>query len=385
MKRLRKQIRESFFNPVLHLLPILLFLVMDEFFGLSVAWKVSFPVAAILLIYIYYVCNQLFTWHVIFTLVFIAVTLTAGILYIFPLSVQFQHVFYEVIVIVFLLTFIIFRPRIQRLISKISSSRIPMSNNFNEMYRVIWAFVILLSAYVVANIFLILSNTQNYALFQRFIQYVYLSILAFLVFYEIMRVLIVRASLIREEWWPIVNDKGKIVGSVQNLVSLQDEKIYMHPVIRVVLIDHNLILLQKRTMKSNVFAGLWDTAITNHLKMGETVDQCIEHTAHDRYGLINFEYMYLSNYMIELHNEKNYAFLFVSCNHQNIKPNSSYIEQVKWWTRQQIEENIETGIFSDSFKLEFEIMKRSGLLESFECNCDCRIKDIVFGQHGSMH
>ena len=55
MQKLRKQIKESFFNPILHLLPLLIFLVVEDFYGMSMGFKISFPIALGLLIYIYFV------------------------------------------------------------------------------------------------------------------------------------------------------------------------------------------------------------------------------------------------------------------------------------------------------------------------------------------
>ena len=73
MEKLRKQIRESFFNPVLHFLPLLVFLIVDEFSGMNLAWKISFPTALVLLTYIYFAYKRLFTWHLVFTFLFVAV------------------------------------------------------------------------------------------------------------------------------------------------------------------------------------------------------------------------------------------------------------------------------------------------------------------------
>ena len=86
MEKLRKQIRESFFNPILHFLPLILFLVIDDFWGMSVAWKISFPIALILLVYVYYVYHRIFTWHLIFTVVYLLVSATANLASLLPVA-----------------------------------------------------------------------------------------------------------------------------------------------------------------------------------------------------------------------------------------------------------------------------------------------------------
>ena len=379
MKKLRKQIRESFFNPVLHLLPLLLFLVLDEFFGMGIAWKISFPVALILVVYVFYKYNRILIWHLIFTSLFVVISLIAGLEYLFPINPHLHKIFYEIVVMSFLLFFIAFRTQIQRVILKVISKLIPMSNNFNELYRFIWALFLILTAYISLDLLAEFSFSKNTALYLQLSQYGYLGALAFLIAFEILRVHIVRADLLKEEWWPIVSDQGKIIGSVQHQTSLNDENKYKHPVVRVLIIDKGLILMQKRSTENLVLGGLWDTAISNHMKMEENIDQCIERTALERYALDNFRYMYLSTYSLETLNEYHYAFLFVSCQQMEIKPNLAFIDQTKWWTQQQIEQNLNAGIFTDNFVVEYDLLKRSGLLESSRCECDCRLKEAIYG------
>ncbi len=378
MNKLRKQIRESFFNPVFQLLPILVFLVVDELFGMSIAWKIAFPVAMILLVYVFYVYNRIFTWHLIFTSIFILISLIAGVEYFFPISAHFHQILYEVVVLCFLLVFIVFRKPIQRIISKVISRLIPMTNNFNELYRFLYILLVVLIVYVSSVVLLRLGKSKDMNLYLHLTQYIYIGLLVFLIIYEILRVLIIRADLMKEEWWPIVSEQGKIIGSINHLTSLNDSNKYRHPIVRAMLIENGLILMQKRSAENLITPGLWDTAISNHVIVEETIDQCIERTANDRYGISNFKHMYLANYSIEVENEYQYAFLFVSCQQMHIKPNVAMIDQTKWWTQRQIEENLNSGIFTENFKVEYDLLKRSGLLETEKCECECRLKDTVY-------
>jgi isopentenyldiphosphate isomerase len=378
MNKLRKQIRESFFNPVLHLFPILIFLIIDELFGMNIAWKVSFPVAIALLIYVFYVYNRIFTWHLIFTSVFLVITIIAGVEYLFPITADIHQILYEIVVICFLIIFLSFRNQIEKISSSVISRLTPMTNNFEEMYRFSYILFLVLLFYVSANTLIRFKHGTNVMYQLQISQYIYICVLSFLIFYEGLRVKIVRADLLNEEWWPIVNDNGKIIGSIQHLTSLHDEKKYKHPIVRVVLIEDGMILLQKRSAENVVFPGKWDSTLSNHVIMEETVDQSIERTVKQRYGVENFKYVYLANYTLEVSNEYHYAFLFVSHQHIDLKPNAKYIDCMKWWTQQQIEQNLNAGIFTDNFIVEYDLIKRSGLLDSGKCECDCRLKDTIY-------
>jgi isopentenyldiphosphate isomerase len=379
MQKLRKQIKESFFNPVLHLLPLLVFLVVDDFFGMNMGWEISLPIALGLLIYVYFVYNRIFTWHLIFTVFYIVVSLIAWIETTLPVQLVKKDLIYEIVVLLGLLVFLIFRKKIQKIITGIISYLIPMTNNFNELYRVIWALFIVLFVYVSA--FLVVdSSIKNDTIYLLLLQYLYVGVLIFLAIYEILRVQFIRVKLNKEEWWPIVSKQGKIIGSIQHLTSLNDKKKYRHPVVHVLLIDKSMVLLKKREFNDPESPDLWDSSISNHVKMGETIEKCVERSAEEKYGINNFRFMYLSNYSVDGKNEKQYAFLFVSCLQAEYKLNPATFEQTKWWTQRQIEDNIKDGIFSENFKMEFDLLQRSGLLENGKCECNCKMRDIIYQQ-----
>ncbi len=383
MQALRKQIKESFFNPILHLFPLLIFLVVDDFFRMNMAWKVSSPIALGLLIYVYFAHNRIFIWHLLFTLMFIAVSIIAFSETLLPVRLVNDALIYEVVILLFIFVLILFRKNVQKTATRIIPNLIPMTNNFNELYRVIWVLFAVLSFYVFT--FLIIHIVvKKDALYLQLLQNLYVCILTFLTLYEILRVQIVRAKLVKEEWWPIVNDQGKIIGSIQHLTSLNDEKKYMHPVVRVILIDRSMILLKKRSFDDPESPDLWNTAISNHVRVGETIEKCVERSAEEEYGLNNFRFMYLSNYIVEGEKEKQYAFLFVSCLQADYKLNPDIPEQTKWWTQRQIEDNIKDGIFSENFKIEFDLLKRSGLLETGKCECACKLREVIYQQTSAV-
>ena len=379
MQKLRKQIKESFFNPILHLLPLLIFLVVEDFYGMSMGFKISFPIALGLLIYIYFVYNRIFTWHLIFTGLFVAVSLLAILETLLPFKLVDDALIYEVVVLLNLFAFLIFRKQIQKGISGFISYLIPMTNNFNELYRVVWVLFSVLLLYISAFTF-IKAAIQNNVPCLQILQYVYVGILVFFSIYEILRVQIIRSKLLKEEWWPIVSNQGKIIGSIQHFTSLNDEKKYMHPVVHVLLIDRGMVLLKKRYSDDPESPDMWDSSISNHVKMGETIEKCVERSAEEKYALNNFRFMYLSNYTVEGKNEKQYAFLFVSCLQTEYKLNPIPQEKTKWWTQRQIEDNLQAGIFSENFKLEYDLLERSGLLESGKCECNCRMRDVIYQQ-----
>lgn len=377
MKRLRKQINETFFNPVIHFLPLIVFMVVNDFWDLKTAWVATLPVIFVLFLYIYFFYRKIVQWFVFSVFVVFVVGSVISFFPVEKLPSRIGDVALESAVLIFFILSLIFRKPVETMLNQRKSKLPPMVNNLNEMFRMLWMLGAVIFIYIHAYLVTASLQVSNLDYTLRFIHDAYLVLFLFVVFYELIRVTLIRVKLFREEWWPILNEKGKMIGSIHNKTSLSDPTKYIHPIIRVMLIENNRIFLQKRSQQDLVYPGYWDTALSNHVKVNETVEQCISRTANERYGIKELKPIFLSNYMHETDVEYHYAFLFVACKLPDLEHNKEYIDHAKWWTVQQIEDNLTTDIFTDNFLSEFELVKRSGLLESGKCECDCRLKEAV--------
>lgn len=377
MKRLRKQINETFFNPVIHFLPLIVFMVVNDFWDLKTAWVATLPVIFVLFLYIFFFYRKIVQWFVFSVFVVFVVGSVISFFPVEKLPSRIGDVALESAVLIFFILSLIFRSYIEAMLNRRKSKLPPMVNNLNEMFRMLWMLGAVIFIYIHAYLVTASLQVSNLDYTLKFIHDAYLVLFLFVVFYELIRVTLIRVKLFREEWWPILNEKGKMIGSIHNKTSLSDPTKYIHPIIRVMLIENNRIFLQKRSQQDLVYPGYWDTALSNHVKVNETVEQCISRTANERYGIKELKPIFLSNYMHETDVEYHYAFLFVACKLPDLEHNKEYIDHAKWWTVQQIEDNLTTDIFTDNFLSEFELVKRSGLLESGKCECDCRLKEAV--------
>ena len=377
MKRLRKQINETFFNPVIHFLPLIVFMVVNDFWDLKTAWIATLPVIFILFLYIYFFYRKIVQWFVFSVFVVFVVGSVISFFPVEKLPSRIGDVALESAVLIFFILSLIFRSYIEAMLNRRKSKLPPMVNNLNEMFRMLWMLGAVIFIYIHAYLLTASLQVSNLDYTLKFIHDAYLVLFLFVVFYELIRVTLIRVKLFREEWWPILNEKGKMIGSIHNKTSLSDPTKYIHPIIRVMLIEDNRIFLQKRCQQDLVYPGYWDTALSNHVKVNETVEQCISRTANERYGIKDLKPIFLSNYMHETDFEYHYAFLFVACKLPELEHNKDYIDHAKWWTVQQIEDNLSTDIFTENFLSEFELVKRSGLLDTGRCDCECRLKETI--------
>ncbi len=377
MKLETEKIKESFFNPILHFLPLLIFLVVDDFFGINAAWSVSIPASLMVLLYVYYFHTRVFPWHINFTLMFIGLSLVVYGSTLIGLPLFVIHVSDELIFFLFLLSLIFLRPTFEKVALAVMPKRMPMTNNFDELFRVVKVLVIIIVAYTFVFLGMEVFGITDLIRVTT-LNSIYVGVIIAYVVYELIRVQMIRLELLKEVWWPIVNEQGAIVGNVHSQISLSDKEKFMHPVVRLHIIDKGMIFLQKRHDNDPFFPGMWDAAIFDHIRTGETLEACFARNFEHEYGLKNPKYMHLSKYSLELTAEKQYAFLNVSCQLCDVVRYKCGSEKTKWWTKKQIEENLDAGIFSKNFLLEYDLLLRSGLLEGGICECNCRLKQTIY-------
>jgi len=377
MQNQKKRIRESFFNPLLHFIPLLLFLVIDDVLGSSISLSIIYFVVVAILVYSYFYYRNLYTY------IGLSYLISAGIISViifFPkqyLHQSFVPIISEYIVMLSFLTILLLRRHITKFVSKRTPRQLAMANNLNEHFRIAWMLTILFFVYVNTTLFINVFYSSNINVIE-FIREAYFVILCSIILYEIIRVSIIRIKLLKEIWLPIVNENGHVIGSVQEMESINSENNFLHPVIRVFLLNDGKVFLQQHSKTDPSEPHIWDIALSNHVRLNETVEECIERTSLEDYNISDIKPLFLSKHIRCTKEENQFVYLFIICKMDIQSINTNKIENVKWWTISQIQSNLGTGIFSSSFENEFEVLKRSGFVDNGSYNCSCALKDAVF-------
>jgi len=377
MQQYRKQINESFFNPLFHFIPLMLFLLINDFWGTRIALSIVYAVVVSILLYSYFLYTNIYKYlgvsYLVSTLIISIIIFTPT--HFIPKSIL--DVLSEYILLISFILILVLRKRITLFVSQRTPKHLAMTNNLAEHFKIVWALTILLSIYTATYTisYELLSPSAKHLVFLR---EVYYGVLIFLISFEFIRVTLIRTRLFKEEWWPIVTKTGKVIGSIQSNESRNNPTEFMHPLVRVILIKDSKIFLQKRSSNDQLNPNLWDIALSNHVKMSETVEQCIDRTSLENYGVNDLKPLSLSKYVHTNEFASNFIYLFLVCKLDIIEINASLIDSVKWWTIQQIEDNLKSGIFTENFVTEFETLKRSGFLENGKYQCNCRLKEVVY-------
>ncbi len=161
-----------------------------------------------------------------------------------------------------------------------------------------------------------------------------------------------------EEWLPVVDEDGKIIGKAPRSLCHKGDKI-LHPVVHLhVFNPHGHIYLQKRPMQKLIQPGKWDTAVGGHISFGEDLETALRHEAFEEIGLENFSAKPLGRYRWDSDVESELVYYFISYDFQKIRLHSEEVEEGKFWSPAQIERQMGKGVFTPNFEFEYRLLKK---------------------------
>jgi isopentenyldiphosphate isomerase/intracellular septation protein A len=161
-----------------------------------------------------------------------------------------------------------------------------------------------------------------------------------------------------EEWLPLVNEQGGIIGKAPRSVCHQGEKL-LHPVVHLhVLNNQKHLYLQKRPLNKLVQPGKWDTSVGGHILADETLEAALKREAWEEIGLKEFSARLVKTYRWDSEFESELVYVFASRDFKSINLHSIEVEEGRFWTSKQIESNIGKGIYTPNFEFEFQMLKK---------------------------
>lgn len=158
-----------------------------------------------------------------------------------------------------------------------------------------------------------------------------------------------------QELFPIVSEDGTVIGSATRNECHSGSKL-LHPVVHLHIIDElGRILLQKRSDDKDIQPGKWDTSVGGHVDYGESIGQALVREVSEELGLYDFSPVALSPYIFESEIERELVNLFIT------RVSAAYpfhfqqseISEIRFWTHDDIMDNISAGIFTPNFISEY--------------------------------
>lgn len=160
-----------------------------------------------------------------------------------------------------------------------------------------------------------------------------------------------------EEWFPIVNTDGRIIGQAPRSICHNGKSMLLHPVVHLHLFNSSgKLYLQKRAMTKDIQPVKWDTSVGGHIGIGETVEEALVREAKEELGFEDFIPRFLKRYVWESPHERELVNSFSATSNKVPVISKEEIEEGRYWSLDEIKRAIGKGIFTPNFEHEFEML-----------------------------
>ncbi len=168
----------------------------------------------------------------------------------------------------------------------------------------------------------------------------------------------------QQEIFPVVDEDGRVVGTATRGECHSGSRL-LHPVVHLHVFNAaGDIYLQKRPAWKDIQPGKWDTACGGHVDLGENVEQALRREVREELGITDYEPRRIAQYVYDSQRERELVFVHTAVYDRPIRPDTTELAGGRFWSRQEIEENLGKGIFTPNFESEW----RDIVLPSLENN-----------------
>jgi isopentenyldiphosphate isomerase/intracellular septation protein A len=337
------------------LLPLFIFILADEIWGTQIGLYVALGFGLGELIF-YYIRDKKIDKFILLDTGLLLVLGVVSIALENDLFFKIKPALIECILL-FIIAFSLWGPRnIIMTISKRYLGEIQLNNDQEKAMRMnmtamfwITLFHIILILYSA-----IYMSKEAWVFISGGLFYIFFAIY-FAVLWIINRLKIMRFG--KEEWFPVVDEEGKVTGKAPRSVCHDGKSKLLHPVVHLHLFNNEgKIFLQKRSVKKDIQPGKWDTSVGGHIAPGETIEAALSREVMEEIGLKIFDPQFIHKYVWESTREKELVFSFVSVS--DILPviNKEEIDEGRFWSIDEVRKNSGKDIFTPNFEREFEIL-----------------------------
>ncbi len=161
-----------------------------------------------------------------------------------------------------------------------------------------------------------------------------------------------------EEYLEIVDERGNVIGHAPRK-AIHGNPSLMHRVVHILVVNRSGdILLQKRSMKKDVAPGKWDTSVGGHVGVGEDLLSSSRREMFEELGIDGRDLEHLYSYVHTNAYETELVTTFRCVCEDGFSINREEIDEVRFWTHEEIHRALGQRILSDNFEHEFRMYLR---------------------------
>ena len=372
------RIRKSWENQALGILPLLLFLLLDNYISYLQAYTVS-AIFCVLSMFVFHILRK----DKIYSFMLLPSFLTLILYAFFLIFMRVEEVLavYTPLITEILLIIVLTVVKIVKkpLLHRVRDAQHPAYEKthnltmLNEFFFIAQLFRNLYILHLLGIAFYnILPEEMKDIRFNRFLyRDMGLIIDVAVIVYEQIRLLMVRGRLKKEMWLPVLNDKGSVIGCIAYSVSRLLPKKYYHPIVRIALVHKGMLYLAKRNEYAYVSASMIDYPFYRYVLFRQSIEAAAQEAVEGLKTLVGkIQPRLLIRYTFENERVKHQVSLFVICiQDEQVIEQYKQVQDGKLWSIQQIEENLVKCIFSVYFEREFSYLKNTILLAENLCLC----------------
>lgn len=352
-------------NPALGVLPILVYMVAGHYTTGSSAMLIGI-VSYVICLVVYFSFFKL-TPPYMLTTVGILFVIYISLIRFTPLGLIdniYIPLVYEVIFLVWIWVSKLFSTNVRAWAIKRDreQGRTIRTTRLNEYQYVIKMFNNILFWHLLIVVLYQILPYHNESLDKFIFSQLILGLVILVILYEYIRLALLYKKMQREDWLPVVNETGGVIGKVAFSISQNSKKAFLHPVVRIVLINKGMFYLMERPPHYVLDPGKLDYPFEKYVRFRNSLDKTIKDLVFKVSGASNLPVKFAFRYLFKSDVTNRLIYLYT------IKvPDEKMLDQMhfksgKWWMEKQIEENLGAGLFSECFEREYEIIKNTVLM-----------------------
>lgn len=159
------------------------------------------------------------------------------------------------------------------------------------------------------------------------------------------------------EYFDIVDLSGNIIGQASRKECHTNPSL-LHRVSHVLVFNsEKQLYLQKRARTKDIQPCKWDTSVGGHLNPGETYEIAAQRELKEELGITTDGLVHLYDYIWQSECEREMVRTFKIIYDDQIVFDPEEIETGRFWSREEIEANLKTGLFTPNFVKEYLRLK----------------------------